>query len=92
MGGIGSAIVVTPMQRNFDVVATDRVIDRALAADLVPRANSEGKLACVAGDRGDIDGLPRFVDAVFAPFGRIDVLVNNAGMSAMLTSTSMRPN
>lgn len=83
LGGIGSAIVVALMQRDFDVVATDRVIDRALAADLVPRANSAAKLACVAGDLGDIDGLPRFVDALFAPFGRIDVLVNNAGVSAM---------
>lgn len=83
MGGIGGGIAVALMQRNIDVVASDRVIDPAIAADLMARANSNAKLACVAGDLGDMDGLASFVDAVFGQFGRVDILVNNAGVSAM---------
>jgi NAD(P)-dependent dehydrogenase (short-subunit alcohol dehydrogenase family) len=40
------------------------------------------QLAFVKGDLAELADHPRFVDEAFAAFGRIDSLVNNAGVSA----------
>ncbi len=81
-GGIGGGIVLALTQRSFDVVVSDRAIDPTAADDLKSRAAAETRLAFVEGDLTNLDDLPRLVDEAFAAFGRIDCLVNNAGVSA----------
>ena len=68
--GIGAALVKAYRERNFLVVANARTIK--------PSAD-EGILA-VAGDIGDRAVAERVVSQGIARFGRIDSLVNNAGV------------
>lgn len=83
MGGIGSGIALALTQRGFDVVLADRQIDADRAATLREEARDGARLAFIAGDLADLADHPRFVDAAFDAFGRIDVLVNNAGVSVL---------
>ena len=68
--GIGAALVRAYRDRNFFVVANSRSIK--------PSAD-EGVLA-VAGDIGDREVAERVISQGIARFGRIDTLVNNAGI------------
>ena len=72
--GIGAGLVKAFLQRDYAVVATSRNITKA---------NPFAASANVALVDGDI-GLPKtaadIVDAAISRFGRIDVLVNNAGI------------
>ena len=68
--GIGEGIVNGFRARGYGVVATSRSI--------LP--SSEPDLVTVAGDIGDPDTGKRLVAAALEKFGRIDTLVNNAGI------------
>jgi len=68
--GIGEGIVNGFRARGYGVVATSRSIAPSTAPDLVT----------VAGDIGDPDTAKRLVAAGLEKFGRIDTLVNNAGI------------
>ncbi len=68
--GIGAALVRAYRDRNYRVVATSRSIEQGGDADVV----------AVAGDVGDPDTARRVVAAAMSRFGRIDTLVNNAGI------------
>lgn len=82
LGGIGAGIVVALTRRGFDVVVCDRAIDPIRAGDLQAQAMPGARMAFVAGDLADLADHRRFVGAVFGAFGRLDCLVNNAGVSA----------
>ncbi len=82
MGGIGQGIVVALTQRDFDVVVCDRTIDPAIAESMTTNAAPGARLSFVKNDLADSADLPRFVDEMFAAFGHLDCLVNNAGVSA----------
>jgi NAD(P)-dependent dehydrogenase (short-subunit alcohol dehydrogenase family) len=82
MGGIGPGIVIALTQRDFDVVVCDRTIDPAIAERMTTNAALGTCLSFIRNDLADPADLPRFVDAIFAAFGRIECLVNNAGESA----------
>jgi NAD(P)-dependent dehydrogenase (short-subunit alcohol dehydrogenase family) len=68
--GIGAALVKAYRDRNYRVVATSRSI----------QPSSDPQIATVAGDIGDPETADRIVAEALARFGRIDTLVNNAGI------------
>jgi NAD(P)-dependent dehydrogenase (short-subunit alcohol dehydrogenase family) len=78
-GGIGRAIVERFASRGADVVLADRSVDKgqALAAEL--GSSVPGRLLPVACDVSDEAAVERCVRAALAQFGKLDIVVNNAG-------------
>jgi NAD(P)-dependent dehydrogenase (short-subunit alcohol dehydrogenase family) len=68
--GIGEALVKAYRDRDYRVVATSRSI----------KQGSDPDILAVAGDIGDPATADRVVAEAVARFGRIDTLVNNAGI------------
>ena len=68
--GIGAALVTAYRDRNYRVVATSRSIKPSTDSDLLT----------VPGDIGDAATAQQVVAAALDRFGRIDSLVNNAGI------------
>jgi NAD(P)-dependent dehydrogenase (short-subunit alcohol dehydrogenase family) len=69
-GGIGAALVKAYRDRNYRVVATARSIEPLSGDDVV----------VVSGDIADRKTAERAISEGMARFGRIDTLVNNAGI------------
>jgi len=72
--GIGAGLVEAFLKRGYGVVANSRNITKAN-----PFAAS-ANLALVDGDIGDRSTAAKIVDTAVSKFGRIDVLINNAGV------------
>jgi NAD(P)-dependent dehydrogenase (short-subunit alcohol dehydrogenase family) len=72
--GIGAGLVNAFLDLGYGVVATSRHITQASP---FPKSDS---LALVAGDIADPDTSAKILDSALSHFGRIDVLVNNAGI------------
>jgi NAD(P)-dependent dehydrogenase (short-subunit alcohol dehydrogenase family) len=72
--GIGAGLVEAFLKRGDNVVANSRHITKAN-----PFAASSN-LALVDGDIGDPTTAAKIVDTAMSRFGRIDVLINNAGI------------
>ncbi|MBO9557495.1 MAG: SDR family oxidoreductase [Caulobacter sp.] len=68
--GIGAALVKAYRDHDYRVVATSRSIQQGADPDIL----------AVAGDIGDPTTAERVVAEAIARFGRIDTLVNNAGI------------
>ena len=68
--GIGAALVSTFLGRKYRVIATSRSIAPSDDADVL----------AISGDIGDPETGRRVIAEGVAKFGRIDTLVNNAGM------------
>jgi NAD(P)-dependent dehydrogenase (short-subunit alcohol dehydrogenase family) len=68
--GIGAALVKAYRDRNYRVIATSRSIEQGNDPDIV----------AVAGDVGDPATAKRVVAEALSRFGRIDTLINNAGI------------
>ena len=79
--GIGRAMAQGLAEAGASVVVSSRKQELCdeVAAEIASTAGVEtfGRACHV----GDWDAIPGFVDAVVERFGRIDVLVNNAGIS-----------
>ena len=76
-GGIGAGLVAGYRKRNWAVAASSRTIKRSQEPDLV----------IVAGDITEPASAGRIVDTALDRFGRIDTLVNNAGVVISKPST-----
>ncbi|HSO96050.1 MAG TPA: SDR family NAD(P)-dependent oxidoreductase, partial [Acidimicrobiia bacterium] len=89
--GIGAGAARALAEAGADVALTARTPDQLdrVADDI----RSLGRRAlAIPGDVNDLDHIDRFVDATLAEFGRLDIVVNNAGgtMPAPLLDTSVR--
>jgi NAD(P)-dependent dehydrogenase (short-subunit alcohol dehydrogenase family) len=84
--GIGRAIVQTLAEAGADVVVASRKLDacEAVAADL--RASTGRRAVAVACHVGRWEDCDRLVAETLDQLGRLDVLVNNAGMSPLYPS------
>jgi len=84
--GIGRAIVQTLAGAGADVVVASRKLDACEAAAAEIRASTGTKavaIACHVGRWADCD---RLIEQTIGQFGRLDVLVNNAGVSPLYES------
>ncbi len=83
--GLGREMVLAFAKAGADVVIASRKLD---ACEAVAReVEALGRHAfSVAAHVGNWDDNRRLADAAFAQFGRVDVLVNNAGMSPLAPS------
>jgi NAD(P)-dependent dehydrogenase (short-subunit alcohol dehydrogenase family) len=72
--GIGAGVVEAFLDRGYKVVANSRNITKA------NRFPQSASLALVDGDIGDPKTAAEIVDTAVSRFGRVDVLINNAGI------------
>ena len=72
--GIGTGLVARFLEKGYNVVGNSRAISKSTNLTPSPR------LALVDGDIGDCATAQKITDTAIARFGRIDVLVNNAGL------------
>jgi NAD(P)-dependent dehydrogenase (short-subunit alcohol dehydrogenase family) len=72
--GIGAGLVQAYLARGYNVVANSRSITKA------PPVAAAANVALVDGDIGQPDTAAAIVDTALSRFGRIDVLINNAGV------------
>ncbi|WP_187977819.1 SDR family NAD(P)-dependent oxidoreductase [Mycetocola sp. JXN-3] len=68
--GIGAGLVAAYRERGYGVIATSRSIEQGTDPDVV----------AVSGDIGDPATAERAVRAAIERFGRIDTVINNAGL------------
>jgi len=83
--GLGYEMALAFARAGADVVIASRKAESCerAAADVAALGRKALAHACHVGDWQALDGL---VDAAYARFGKIDVLVNNAGMSPLYPS------
>jgi NAD(P)-dependent dehydrogenase (short-subunit alcohol dehydrogenase family) len=72
--GIGASLVTRFLEKGFNVVGNSRAISDSTHLTPSPQ------LALVDGDIADSATVQKITDTAIARFGRIDVLVNNAGL------------
>jgi short-subunit dehydrogenase len=77
--GIGLAIARMLAEEGFDLTLTSRTASK-LEAAAADSAFAEVEVLTVAADVGDPPEVARIVDAHRERFGRLDVLINNAGL------------
>jgi 3-oxoacyl-[acyl-carrier protein] reductase len=80
-GGIGGGIVQALTKVGFDVVVCGRAFHPERFNALKSSAAADATLAFATGDLADLADHPRLVSEIFDAFGRLDCLVNNAGVS-----------
>ena len=80
--GLGREMVLAFARAGADVVITSRKIDacKEVAAEIEAMGRRAQPVACHVGHWEELDGL---VEQAYGAFGRVDVLVNNAGMSPL---------
>lgn len=79
--GIGRACAEALADRGFALVLNDLSMTAGLGEAAAGLADRGVPVAVAAGDISDTDGLPDLASRAWTAFGRIDCLVNNAGIS-----------
>jgi NAD(P)-dependent dehydrogenase (short-subunit alcohol dehydrogenase family) len=85
--GLGYELARAFAQQGADVAIASRKIENcnAVAAEIEAMGRRALALACHVGHWSELDTL---VDATYREFGRIDVLINNAGISPVVESST----
>ncbi len=80
--GLGRAMVLAFADAGADVIVTSRKLENceAVAAEVETRGRRALAVGCHVGHWDELEGL---VKQSYDAFGRVDVLVNNAGMSPL---------
>jgi NAD(P)-dependent dehydrogenase (short-subunit alcohol dehydrogenase family) len=81
--GIGQGIAFALAEAGFDLVINDLERDAEADATLAGSGERGAKASFVAADIADLAAHPALVDGAFAARGRLDCLVNNAGVSVL---------
>ena len=84
--GIGRAIVQALAEAGADVVVSSRKLDACETAAAEVRSSTGRRATAIACHVGRWDDCGRLVDESLERFGRLDVFVNNAGMSPLYES------
>ncbi len=79
--GIGRAIALKYAQEGANVVITDLKIDETVEAFIEELKGLGVKAKAYAANAANFDDAHKLVEEVLADFGRVDVLVNNAGIT-----------
>jgi NAD(P)-dependent dehydrogenase (short-subunit alcohol dehydrogenase family) len=84
--GLGREIALAFAEAGADVVVTSRKLEacEVVAEEIRALGRRALAYACHVGHWAELDGL---VDAAYDHFGKVDVLVNNAGMSPLAPSS-----
>lgn len=82
-GGLGGAIALSLAQKGFDLVLNDLEESEALHSLARQLANAGANAVILPQDITRIDDLRAYVADVHAAYGRLDCLVNNAGVSVL---------
>jgi 3-oxoacyl-[acyl-carrier protein] reductase len=80
--GIGFAIAKRFSSSGGDVAIVARGKEALDAAVAELKASAKGRIVGAAGDVGTAAGVQGAYDAAMAAFGKVDIVVNNAGTSA----------
>ena len=85
--GLGREMALALAERGADVIITSRKADAcaAVAAEIEALGRQAMAHGCHVGHWGEIDAM---VAAAYERFGKIDILINNAGMSPLYESLS----
>ena len=80
-GGLGRAMAAGLVGAGYAVVLIDRdgAVLEQLASELRAR-HRQARVASLAGDLADVDAIGSLAQAAKGAFGRVDALVNNAGL------------
>jgi NAD(P)-dependent dehydrogenase (short-subunit alcohol dehydrogenase family) len=81
--GIGRGCARSLAERGYDVVVHERSPDEPCEGTLADVAAAGGRSARVHGDIAELDGHAGLVERAGQAFGRLDALVNNAGVSVL---------
>ncbi|GAC78371.1 NAD(P)-dependent dehydrogenase, short-chain alcohol dehydrogenase family [Gordonia malaquae] len=88
--GLGVAFAQAAAEAGADVVLAARRVDKLVAtAELVEKTGR--KALAVQTDVSDPDSCSAMVEAAVAEFGKVDVLVNNAGVGSAYPATRETP-
>jgi NAD(P)-dependent dehydrogenase (short-subunit alcohol dehydrogenase family) len=83
--GLGRQMALALAQRGADIIIASRKLDAC--ERVADEVRALGRRAwAVAAHVGRWDECDRLIDAAYAEFGRVDILINNAGMSPVSPS------
>jgi 3-oxoacyl-[acyl-carrier protein] reductase len=81
--GIGRGIALALAEAGFDLALNDLERDADAEATLAGIAGRGARASFIVADIADLEAQPALVEAAFGAFGRLDCLVNNAGVSVL---------
>src|SRR4051812_41880359 len=86
--GLGRAMALGLARAGADLIIASRNLEacQAVANEVTELGRAALPISCHVGHWDDIDGL---IDAAYRTFGRVDILVNNAAMSPVMSSLAM---